>query len=186
MNTLTTKEYQLLVNELANLLLDENVSLRDNLRRIESLLKHAVELLNESVFAAHGTIQTHQVMLDRAVQSEAESKFVESEKKLSPGDELLSTLRKALGITIQLNSILTKTTRSLQVEDIVSQIVSDVVTRSNQIDKVLNVFNKDTLDVALTSDSLKDMLKQIEWLRSTVKKSPIQQSSLDEGEIELF
>ncbi|MBS0290210.1 MAG: hypothetical protein JSS07_09285 [Proteobacteria bacterium] len=179
MNTTNEDDNQILIDKTFQLILDENVGLRNAMKRIESLLKHSVELMNESVSTAHSTIHTHQTILNKAVNPEPE------QSAEVPGDQLLTTLRKALGITIQLNAILSKTTRSLQVEDIVSQIVKDVSKRSLKMDIVVNSI-QDMKKNTFTPQSTQEILKVIEELHITAQKNPIKQISLDEGEIELF
>src|SRR5579871_5666104 len=163
MNPVSTNEYQFLLNELCAIVMNENVQLRDAMSRIELLLKDAVRLINESVSTAHTTIQTHQIMLDSAVNPENTN---------NPVEGLLDSLRKALTITVQLNAILTKTTRSLQVEDIVTQIITEVNTRSSQIDNVLRQLHNHSLS-ELNHEMIKSTLDSFEHLKITAHKSPI-------------
>lgn len=182
MDTKSAKEIQFLLKILSELLLDENHSLRDSLQRISSLLKHAVELLNDSLFSVNSTIQNQQTLLND------EAKVQGTDMPSSPGENLLQSLRKALGITIQLNHILSKTTRSLQVEDIVSQIVAQVIDRSFAIDEALkelkNISTEDNL--VINQDLLKHTITHIETLRNRSVSNIVKQSSLNEGDIELF
>lgn len=180
MATISNEDYQALLNKLTQLILDENLALRDSMERIESLLKHAIELLNESVFSVNTTIQTHQDSLEQAVvRDEAGSH--------NPGESLLIALRKALGIMVQLNMLLSKTTRSLQVEDIVSQIVNHVINRTKSIDDVVQDIKTFTYnDKSVSAEEIKHTLNQIALLSQNIHNNPIRQSSLDEGDIELF
>lgn len=180
MSTISTQEYQELLNKLSQLILDENLALRDSMERIESLLKHAIELLNESVFSVNSTIQTHQDSLEQVV-------IADESTKMNPGENLLNALRKALGIMIQLNMLLSKTTRSLQVEDIVSQIVNHVINRTNSIDEIVQDIKGYTYsDKEVSSEAIRHTLNQIAVLSQNIQHNPIKQSSLDEGDIELF
>ena len=180
MTTISTQEYQELLNKIAQLILDENLALRDSMERIESLLKHAIELLNESVFSVNTTIQSHQDTLQQAV-------VLDESNKMNPGENLLNALRQALGIMIQLNMLLSKTTRSLQVEDIVSQIVNHVINRTKSIDEILHEIKTYCYsDNNVSPEAVRNTLSQIAVLNQNIHHNSIKQSSLDEGDIELF
>jgi len=186
MNEQILESYQEVVLVLSQLLLEENKGLRDSMQRIDSLLKHAVELLNESLFSVNSTIVQQQNTLSGAMMDEVQNE--EQNSGATAGQDLLFSLKKALSITIKLNAILSKTTRSLQVEDIVSQIVSHVVQRTMEIDEALIKIKKiPALNNAHEREQLLNEIKDgILKIHESTGENHVKQKNLNEGDIDLF
>lgn len=162
-------QMQTLCKAYSELLIMENISTRDSMQQINSLLAHAVELLSETI----------------EVNSQKRQK-ISQDAKLSAN--VINSIDGANETLTQLINVLNNTTRLVQVEDLVSQITNNVINRTFKIDEatamVLNVDlsndvmeNKELFDKALT---------QVQLLKSRALHHPIKQQSLDVGEIDLF
>ncbi len=150
--TKSIESYKSLLNHMSEMLIEENMALRDSIQRIDSLLKHTISLLDESLFSeGFGKV-------------DANNKFNTEQ-----------SYHKALS----------NTTRVLQVEDIVSQIIYLEVNRTIEIDETLRNIKKLTLNEEFVNQELLETIDRIKLLKTT-RKHPTDQVSLDAGDIELF
>lgn len=138
----TTPPLQPIISSITEIMVAEHQALRGSLNQINSILSHAVDLLNESIIEAHKTQQNN---------------------------------------TVELFKIISKSTRIIQAEDIISQITSRLNTRSQELDDALNEINR----LCSEGASLQAVLAQLEALK-THSASPIEQHNLNAGESELF
>lgn len=131
------------IHSLAEALITENMEIRGSLNQINSILKHAVELLNESIVDAH-----------------------EAQYKSN---------------SVSLFNVISKSTKLIQAEDIISQITARLHARSLEIDHTLLGLNKLSED----DPSLQAVILEIRSLKNH-KANPITQRNLNDGESEIF
>lgn len=131
------------IRSLSETLITENIEIRGSLSQINSILKHAVELLNESIVEAH----------DAQYASNSVSLF----------------------------NVISKSTKLIQAEDIISQITARLRTRSLEIDNALMELNK----LSENDPSLQTVLIQIKLIKNH-SANPITQHNLNDGESEIF
>lgn len=134
---------QTIIDSLTETLLIEHAAFRVSMNQINSILKHAVELLNESIVDIHNA------------QSHSNS--------------------------IELFNVISKSTKLIQAEDIISQITAHLHARSLEIDKELTEIK----NLCENDPSLQSVILQIESLKIH-KANPIKQHNLHDGESELF
>lgn len=134
---------QNIIQSLSETLIAEQVAFRNSINQINSILKHAVELSNESIVLAHNGLDGNN--------------------------------------SIELVNVISKATKFIQAEDIISQITDHLNARSLEIDKIL----LEIIKLSEKDRSLHDILLQINALK-LCKVNPIKQQNLDDGESELF
>lgn len=168
-----TEELKLLLVAFSQLVTDNNIAIRESMARVDSLLKHAVAILNESFFSANHSIANKELIAAPTGDS------ISSEIS---GESLLGTLQKALVLARQLNVTLSKTTQSLQVEDIVSQIVVQVNNNTIKLDSIIKSIHQ----VVNLHDGNQQLVEEINCVRMNLANNSVRQSSLNEGGVELF
>lgn len=177
------KEFQVFLHLLSQLLLEENELLRNSMQRIDSVLKHAIELLNENVYSVNGTLQRQQDEIHHFLK-------LASNKSDDKTLEMNESLQKIFQYTVASNTTLSNTIRSLQMEDIVSQISAHIVNHSFEIDQTfheLKTLNKSNGNAAeLNTNALYQVTSKIKLLRESAQNHSTKQVNLDIGDIELF
>ena len=101
--------------------------------------------------------------------------------------ERLATMpskRSKYGVDDRLQHIITDSRISISILNYFKVFLNNVSKRTLQIDNILN--NLQGLKNTPNPEMIKKIEKEMEDLLRTVQKSPIRQTSLDEGEIELF
>lgn len=166
-------------DNLCDLFLREITATREALFIVDKLLKEAVELLNETL------IQMSSSLHDRKAAEGKPSKL-SSVTPEAANNTLLEVLTKALLMTKELGDNVTKSTQSLQVEDIVTQILSSVTDRAQQIGSALTMIKKNLHQNGINEDVLNKLVLETEELMKRPLKRKIEQKSLREGDIELF
>lgn len=105
--------------------------------------------------------------------------------------ELLSTLKCAYQITLQIRDSINHIIQALQVEDMTTQLINSV---SNKI-KILDSISADAIQIVQSardnnSTATLQMIEQIQYRISKVSsqlgRTPVQQNSLDQGDYEIF
>ena len=169
------KSNPILIDSLCNLIIEHNKLTRESVEQINLLLKHATEILNDTFFTANISVSKTTQSTDSTM-----TQFIDN----TPSDTLLGTLQKALRLARELNSSLSSTTQCLQVEDIVSQIVSQIRNSTEQVDQVIySVLN--TLGSSTDSHTT-EVLEKINAVRSGLNDIIVNQTNLNEVGIELF
>ncbi|MCS5712005.1 hypothetical protein [Candidatus Berkiella aquae] len=162
-------QMQTLCKAYSELLIMENISTRDSMQQINSLLTHAVELLSETI----------------EVNSQ-KRQMITQDAKLSAN--VINSIDGANETLTQLINVLNNTTRLVQVEDLVSQITNGVINRTFKVDEAIAmVSNVDLSNEAINNQEFfNKALSQIQLLKSRAMHQPIKQHTLDVGEIDLF
>lgn len=171
----------LVLAELSQLILHDNAVLRETMGRIDFLLKDAIGLLNQNFIHANSQLNPQQ-------GHPSPAGTIEQTQMDNAGESLVTLLNKALTLTNRINSMLNQTVRSLQVEDIVSQMVAKVCNRTLQVDAILMALSAELAESSeqLKVDFIDDLVQRLVELRTRPLDTSIQQTSLSAGEVEIF
>ncbi|HRE31263.1 MAG TPA: hypothetical protein PLD88_04750 [Candidatus Berkiella sp.] len=169
MHSDSVAEMQTLFKAYSDLLVMENIAIRDSMQQINALLIHAVELLSETIEVNY---QKRKMIRQDSLSG------VNIENPIDGANETLD----------QLINVLNHTARLVQVEDLVSQITNSVINRTFKVDEVIRMIS----NMDLSNDTVKNheifnkTLNKIQVLKSHAMHHPIKQHTLDVGEIDLF
>lgn len=143
-------------------------------QKISGLLSHAIELLHEQFLSMNSNIN-----------QKIKKTSIHQEMGALEDANLLTILQRALALADELNQQLGAITRSLQVEDIVSQILDKLLKHMQAtqilVDQIENPPNSSEAFV-----NIDNLINEIKNLTSKELFLSIEQNSLDEGGIELF
>lgn len=152
---------------------EENKSLRENIARVDFLLKDSMEILGKNFVLVHASARAQQAALEKI----SADGYKEEPHALVAQENVLCLAKK-------INALASKSAVSFQVEDIVSQIITQEIKRTEEVDRVFkviaNIAEEDDQDVA-------NMLeKSIVAARLKSFHNSVAQQSLDIGNTELF
>ncbi len=130
-----------------------------------------------------------------AIQSKAQVDDMMSDI-LKMNERITHSLEEVTGLTGQISSDVDQAVRSLQFEDIISQLINHTRRRVEGIEQLVSVFNseldetvrngRDTGENARRLNEIRDRLIQIRDSLDLEKIKPVAQQSMDAGEVELF